>query len=361
MSEFKKTSLYEEHVKLSAKMVPFAGFEMPVKYSSELEEHKSVRNNAGLFDVSHMGEFEVTGSKALDLIQYVTSNDASKLVDGQAQYSCLMNSDGGIVDDLLIYRFSDTKYWMVVNAANIEKDWEWVVQHNHVGANITNISNEVSQIALQGPKSQDILSALTNTDLGALKHYHFSSGEIDNIGDVIISKTGYTGAGGFELYISNKQAPMLWQQLLEAGHEHGLKPAGLGARDTLRLEMGFCLYGNDLDDSTSPIEAGLGWITKLTKDFIGKEHLVKQKEEGVVRKLVGIKLLDKGIARAGYQVNVGDAKAGIMTSGTISPILQAGIGLAYIHPDYAKVGTELDILVRNRSIKGQVVKPPFLS
>ncbi len=358
--ELKKVALDQLHQDLGAKMVPFAGYNMPVRYSSDIEEHKAVRQSVGVFDVSHMGEFTVKGPKALELIQKVTSNDASKLVDGQAQYSCLPNDKGGIVDDLIVYKFADDDYMLVVNASNIEKDWEWISSHNDIGAELENLSDKISLFAVQGPKAAAALQSLTNVDLEKVKFYHFTVGTVAGIDNMIISGTGYTGAGGFELYVDNEEAEALWKAIFESGASHDIKPIGLGARDTLRLEMGYCLYGNDITDTTSPLEAGLGWITKFTKDFINSGDLKKQKEEGVQRKLVGFELTDKGIPRAHYEIyDEQDELIGEVTSGTMSPSMGKGIGLGYVKMGYHKPGTEIMIAVRNRKLKAQVVKLPI--
>ncbi len=300
--DLKFVPLNDLHVKLGAKMVPFAGYNMPVRYSSDIEEHMTVRNGVGVFDVSHMGEFVVQGPQALDLIQRVTSNDASKLIDGQAQYSCLPNETGGIVDDLIVYKIKDNDYMLVVNASNIEKDWNWISKFNSKGATMKNISDDICLFAVQGPKAVTTLQKLTKVDLSAIKYYHFTKGEFAGVSDVILSNTGYTGAGGFEIYVNKKFAEKIWNAIFEAGKEFNIKPIGLGARDTLRLEMGFCLYGNDIDDTTSPIEGGLGWITKFTKSFTNSAAIKSQKETGVNRKLVGFKMVDKGIPRHDYTI-----------------------------------------------------------
>lgn len=358
--ELKKVALDHIHQRLGAKMVPFAGYNMPVRYSSDIEEHKTVREGVGVFDVSHMGEFSVKGPKALELIQKVTSNDASKLVDGQAQYSCLPNEQGGIVDDLIVYKFADDDYMLVVNASNIEKDWDWITSHNDMGALLENLSDKISLFAVQGPKASAALQGLTNVDLEKVKFYHFTVGTVAGIDNVIISGTGYTGAGGFELYVDNEHAEALWNAIFEAGASFDIKPIGLGARDTLRLEMGYCLYGNDITDTTSPLEAGLGWITKFTKDFINSEALKQQKEAGVTRKLVGFELMDKGIPRAHYEIfNSEDELIGEVTSGTMSPSMSKGVGLGYVKVGYHQPGTEIMIAVRNRKLKAQVVKLPI--
>ncbi len=359
--EIKTVPLNGLHVKLGAKMTPFAGFNMPVRYSSDIEEHMAVRNGVGVFDVSHMGEFTVKGPLALDLIQRVTSNDASKLEDGQAQYSCLPNESGGIVDDLLVYKIKDNDYLLVVNAGNIEKDWMWINKFNTKGVDMKNVSDEICLFAVQGPMATKALQKLTSIDLTAIKYYHFTIGEIAGVSNTIISNTGYTGAGGFELYVDKQYAEKLWSAIFEAGKAFDIKPIGLGARDTLRLEMGFCLYGNDIDDTTSPLEAGLGWITKFTKDFTNAANLKKQKEEGIKRKLVGFKMMEKGIPRHDYTINGPTGTAiGRVTSGTMSPVLGVGIGMGYVHIDYAIPGTEIFIDVRGRSIKAQVSKLPLI-
>ena len=359
--ELKKIQLNDIHEKLGAKMVPFAGYNMPVRYSSDIEEHNTVRNAVGIFDVSHMGEFMVRGPKALDLIQRVTSNDASKLENGQAQYSCLPNETGGIVDDLLVYKLRDEEYMLVVNASNIEKDWNWIQKYNTEGAEMENISDEISLFAVQGPKAVKVLQKLTNTDLSAVKFYTFVQGEFAGVSDVIMSATGYTGAGGFEIYVKNKDAEKVWNKIIEAGQPEGIKPIGLGARDTLRMEMGYCLYGNDIDDVTSPLEAGLGWITKFTKDFTNSENLKKQKEAGVSRKLVGFKMVDKGIPRHDYVIEDAEGnEIGKVTSGTMSPVLNQGIGLGYVKKEFSTPGSEIYIAVRNRKLKAEVNKLPLI-
>jgi len=356
----KKVALHDIHQALGAKMIPFAGFMMPVRYTSDIEEHEAVRKSVGVFDVSHMGEFMVTGQGALDLIQKVTSNDASKLNNGKVQYSCLPNDQGGIVDDLLVYRFEEEKYMLVVNASNIEKDWNWINSFNTFGAQMENISFETSLLAVQGPKATETLQKLTEVNLSELKYYTFTVGAIAGIENVIISATGYTGSGGFELYVSNQDAEKLWKAVFESGAEYSIKPTGLGARDTLRLEMGFCLYGNDINDTTSPLEAGLGWITKFSKEFINSDRLKKQKEAGVNQKLVGFEMIERGIPRAGYKIlNENDDHIGQVTSGTMSPSLQKGIGLGYVNIENSKADTPILIGVRNRKLKGRIVKLPF--
>jgi len=343
-------------------MVPFAGYNMPVRYSSDIEEHMTVRNAVGVFDVSHMGEFLVKGPNALDLIQRVTSNDASKLIDGQAQYSCLPNETGGIVDDLIVYKKKDNDYMLVVNASNIDKDWNWISKFNTKGAELKNISDDLCLFAVQGPKGVATLQKLTKVDLSTIKYYHFAIGEFAGIQEVIMSNTGYTGAGGFEIYVHNDHAEKVWHKIFEAGAEFGIKPIGLGARDTLRLEMGFCLYGNDIDDATSPLEGGLGWITKFTKDFTNAAAIKKQKEEGVKKKLVGFKMIDKGIPRHDYQIKDASGNViGKVTSGTMSPMLGIGIGLGYVTTEHAAVGSEIFIDVRGKAIKAEVSKTPLIS
>lgn len=356
----KRIPLHDLHVSLGGKMVPFAGFEMPVRYSSDKEEHMQVRESVGVFDVSHMGEFMITGPRALDLIQKVTSNDASKLVDGQAQYSCFPNDQGGIVDDLIVYRFDAEKYMLVVNASNIEKDWNWVKSHNSFGAEMEDISDNIALFAVQGPKAADVLQSLTDVDLSEVKFYHFKEDVLAGE-EMIISGTGYTGAGGFELYVEKDKAEAVWKKIFEAGATYGIKPIGLGARDTLRLEMGFCLYGNDITDETSPLEAGLGWITKFTKDFVNSENLKKQKEAGVNKRLVGFEMVDKGIPRHDYEIMDGNGSIiGKVTSGTISPLLNKGIGLGYVTVGHHTPDSEIFISVRNKTLAAKVTKPPFI-
>lgn len=360
-TSIKNIPLNDLHIKLGAKMVPFAGYNMPVRYSSDIEEHMTVRNGVGVFDVSHMGEFTVKGPNALDLIQRVTSNDASKLIDGQAQYSCLPNETGGIVDDLIVYKIKDNDYMLVVNASNINKDWNWISKFNTKGAEMKNISDDICLFAVQGPKATGVLQKLTNTDLSAIKYYHFAVGEFAGVADVVMSNTGYTGSGGFEIYVNKQYAEKVWHAIFEAGKEAEIKPIGLGARDTLRLEKGFCLYGNDIDDTTSPLEGGLGWITKFTKEFTNSAAIKKQKEEGVNRKLVGFKMIDRGIPRHDYQIK--DAAGNVIgkvTSGTQSPMLGIGIGLGYVASSHAAVESEIFIDVRGKALKAQVSKVPFV-
>ena len=356
----KNTALSHVHEALGAKMVPFAGYNMPVQYAGLSIEHHAVRNAAGLFDVSHMGEFIVKGPEATELVQYVTSNDTTKLIVGKVQYSCLPNAEGGIVDDLLVYKMAADEYLLVVNASNIDKDFAWIEKHNTFDAKLTNRSEQMSLLALQGPASIEILSKLTDTDLGEIPYYSFAIGNVAGIKNVIISNTGYTGAGGFELYMANEDAETIWNELMETGEPLGLVPAGLGARDTLRLEMGFCLYGNDIDDTTSPLEAGLGWITKLTTDFVGKEEILKGKESGLMRKLVGFEMIDRGIPRQHYPIlNEAGEEIGEVTSGTQSPSTGKAIGMGYVKTAYANPDTTLYIQVRNKQLKATVVKPPF--
>jgi aminomethyltransferase len=358
----KKTALYDRHVALGAKMVPFAGYDMPVRYGSELEEHHAVRKSVGVFDVSHMGEFLVKGPKALDLIQKVSSNDASKLIPGKVQYSCMPNSTGGIVDDLLVYMLRPEEYMLVVNASNIQKDWDWIVKNNDMEAELENISDNISLLAVQGPKAEQLVQKLTRTDLSSLSYYTFSKGNIGQITDgAILSATGYTGSGGFEIYVYNEFAGQVWDEIMKAGAEFDIKPAGLGARDTLRLEMGFALYGNDIDDSTSPIEAGLGWITKFSKDFINADYLKKQKESGPKKKLVGFLMEEKGIPRSDYEIlNENEEVIGKVTSGSMAPSLGVGIGMGYVQSEYAAIDTNILIAVRKRKLKAKIVRPPFL-
>lgn len=357
----KKVQLHDSHVKLGGKMVPFGGFYMPVRYFSDIEEHNTVRNGVGVFDVSHMGEFLVNGPKALDLIQKITTNDASSLQIGQAQYSCFPNDTGGIIDDLIVYKIGEENYMLVVNASNINKDWKWINQHNHEGAELKNISDNISLFAIQGPKSTAAIQALTDVNLDNIKNYHFIIGEFAGVKDVIISATGYTGAGGFEIYVNKEHSQHIWDSIFEAGKEEDIKPIGLGARDTLRLEMGYCLYGNDINDETSPIEAGLGWITKFTKEFINSNHLKFQKKNGVDKKLIGFILREKGIPRAQYPiVNINREVIGKVTSGTLSPTMGIGIGLGYVSSAYSLPGTSISIIIRNKYVGAIVEKLPLL-
>jgi aminomethyltransferase len=356
----KNTALSETHIKAGAKMVPFAGYNMPVQYAGINAEHETVRKSVGVFDVSHMGEFILKGDKALDLIQRVTSNDASKLYDGKVQYSCLPNKDGGIVDDLLVYRINDKTYMLVVNASNIEKDWNWISQFNTEGVDMKDISDRTSLLAVQGPKAAEALQSLTDIDLASMEYYTFKKGKFAGIDNVVVSATGYTGAGGFELYFDNENAEAIWDAIFKAGEPFGIKPIGLGARDTLRLEMGFCLYGNDIDDTTSPLEAGLGWVTKFSKEFTNADALQAQKAAGVTKKLVGFEMIDRGIPRHDYEiVDANGNNIGKVTSGTQSPSLQKAIGMGYVNTDFAKEGTEIFVKIRDNSIKAKIVKPPF--
>ncbi|MFB5945419.1 glycine cleavage system aminomethyltransferase GcvT [Albibacterium profundi] len=357
----KNTALTDVHVSLGAKMVPFAGYNMPVQYSGINAEHEAVRKSVGVFDVSHMGEFILKGDRALDLIQRVSSNDASKLYDGKIQYTYLPNEDGGIVDDLLVYRIDAKTYMLVVNASNIEKDWDWISKHNTEDVEMVDISDKTSLLAVQGPKSVRVLQALTDIDLSSMDYYTFAKGVFAGVDNVLISATGYTGAGGFEIYFENSHAEHIWNAVFEAGKDFDIKPVGLGARDTLRLEMGFCLYGNDIDESTSPLEAGLGWVTKFTKDFVNSDNLKNEKEQGIKNKLVGFEVLDRGIARHDYEIQ--DEKGnqiGRVTSGTQSPSLSKSIGLGYVKKDFSKEGTNIFINIRNKPVRAVVVKPPFI-
>lgn len=357
----KNTALTDVHISLGAKMVPFAGFNMPVQYAGINSEHEVVRNSVGVFDVSHMGEFILKGEQALDLIQRVSANDASKLFDGKIQYTYLPNETGGIVDDILVYRIDEKTYLLVVNASNIEKDWEWISKFNTKGVEMIDISDKTSLLAVQGPKSIDVLQKLTDIDLSALDYYSFKKGVFAGIKNVLISATGYTGAGGFEIYFENGNAKAIWDAIFEAGKEYGITPIGLGARDTLRLEMGFCLYGNDIDETTSPLEAGLGWVTKFTKSFTNSENLKKEKEAGTANKLVGFELLERGIARHDYEIqDSSGTNIGRVTSGTQSPTLQKPIGLGYVKKEFSKEGTEIFVNIRNKAVKAVVVKPPFI-
>ena len=358
--EVKKIPLNDLHEELGAKMIPFAGYNMPVRYSSDKEEHLTVRNGVGVFDVSHMGEFILKGPEALSLIQWVSSNDASKLVDGQAQYSCMPNDQGGIVDDLLVYKLKDEEYMLVVNASNIEKDWNWIRSQNRWGVEMENISDEIVLLAVQGPKAVATLQKLTESDLNEVKFYTFLKGTLAGK-EMIISATGYTGSGGFELYINKEDAEVVWNKVFEAGEEFEIKPIGLGARDTLRLEKGFCLYGNDITDQTSPLEAGLGWVTKFTKEFVNSESLSQQKAEGIDRKLVGFQMIDRGIPRQGYELTDANGEViGEVTSGTMAPSLNVGIGLGYVTKSLSVPGTEIFVKIRNKSLRAGIVKPPFL-
>ena len=357
----KNTALTAIHESLGAKMVPFAGYNMPVQYEGVNAEHETVRTGVGVFDVSHMGEFFLKGENALALIQKVTSNDASKLVDGKAQYSCLPNNDGGIVDDLIVYKIADNHYMLVVNASNIEKDWNWISSHNDLGVDMQDLSDGYSLLAIQGPKAAEAMQSLTSIDLVNMPYYSFQIGEFAGKQDVIVSATGYTGSGGFEIYFKNEDAVTIWAKIFEAGAPFGIKPIGLAARDTLRLEMGFCLYGNDINDTTSPLEAGLGWITKFDKEFTNSENLKKQKEAGVSKKLVGFEMVDRGIPRHDYEIADANGNVvGIVTSGTQSPSLGIAIGMGYVPTELSTPDSEIYIRIRNKDIKAKVVKMPFL-
>lgn len=359
----KRTPFYTKHTAAGAKIHPFADYEMPIEYMGIKKEHMAVRESVGVFDVSHMGEIWVKGDKALSFLQTITSNDVEKLTPGQAQYTCMPNEKGGIVDDLLVYFFEADKYLLVVNASNIEKDYQWMLNHNEVGAQIENVSDSIAQLAVQGPKAFDVIQPLTNLDLKTIPFYHFGVGKLAGVENVIISATGYTGAGGFELYFMNEDAETIWNAIFEAGKAFEIMPVGLGARDTLRLEMGYCLYGNDLSDETSPIEAGLGWITKFAehKNFISKELLLKQKKEGVSRRLRGFKMIDRGIPRHEYRIcDENGTSIGEVTSGSISPVLLVGIGMGYVDSRFSDFGTTVYVEVRNKLLKAEIVKTPFI-
>ena len=356
----KNIALSDLHVSLGAKMVPFAGYLMPVQYEGINVEHETVRNGVGVFDVSHMGEFLIEGDQALELIQRVSSNDASKLQIGDAQYSCLPNDQGGIVDDLIIYRMKENTYLLVVNASNIEKDWNWISSHNKNNAVMRNISDDYSLLAIQGPKAVEAMQSMTSIDLSEIPFYKFKVADFAGIEHVIISATGYTGSGGFEIYCKNSEAKQIWEEVFEAGAPYGIKPIGLAARDTLRLEMGYCLYGNDIDDHTSPIEAGLGWITKFSKDFVNSEALLEQKEQGVDKRLKAFKLDSRGIPRQGYKIlNEAGESIGVVTSGTMSPSLKEGIGLGYIQRGNSKLGNKIFIEIRSKAVPATIVRLPF--
>ena len=356
----KNTALSHIHESLGAKMVPFAGYNMPVQYEGINAEHETVRSGVGVFDVSHMGEFLIEGEHALELIQRISSNDASKLNVEDAQYSCMPNDAGGIVDDLIIYRVKEQTFLLVVNASNIEKDWDWISKHNSNNAEMKNISDNFSLLAIQGPKAVEAMQSLTSVDLGEIPFYKFKVAEFAGIDHVIISATGYTGSGGFEIYCKNSEVEQVWNKVFEAGAAYGIKPIGLAARDTLRLEMGYCLYGNDIDDNTSPIEAGLGWITKFTKDFVNSKALLEQKEAGVSRRLRAFELQTKGIPRQGYAILDEEGNnIGVVTSGTMSPSLKKGIGMGYVNTGHTKFGSEIFIQVRNKALPATVIKLPF--
>jgi aminomethyltransferase len=356
----KNTALNEIHIELGAKMVPFAGYNMPVQYEGVNIEHETVRSGVGVFDVSHMGEFELKGPNALALIQKVSSNDASVLVDGKAQYSCMPNGKGGIVDDLIIYRISHDHYFLVVNASNIEKDWNWISSHNDLGVEMNNLSDEYSLLAIQGPKAAEAMQTLTSIDLSNMVYYTFQFGTFADVENVMVSATGYTGSGGFEIYVKNADVSLVWDRVFEAGESFGIKPIGLAARDTLRLEMGFCLYGNDINDTTSPLEAGLGWITKFTKDFVDSDYLKAQKEIGVSRKLVAFEMIERGIPRHDYRIlDANNQNIGIVTSGTMSPSMKIGIGLGYVEVAHTSLDSEIFIEIRDKGVKAKIVKLPF--
>ena len=360
LTALKSTALAHKHIELGAKMVPFAGYNMPLQYEGLSAEHEVVRTAVGVFDVSHMGEFIIRGEGAFDLVQKVTSNDVSILVDGKIQYSCLPNETGGIVDDLLVYRIDAKTYMLVVNASNIDKDWAHISKYNTAGVEMIDISDKTTLLAVQGPKAVAALQSLTDINLSEMTYYTFKKGKFAGIDNVLISATGYTGAGGFEIYFENEQAYKMWDAVFNAGAPYGIRPIGLAARDTLRLEMGFCLYGNDINDTTSPIEAGLGWVTKFTAPFTNSAALLKQKEEGVARKLVGFELIDRGIPRHDYPIiDANGNEIGIVTSGTQSPSLKKPIGLGYVKTEFSKVGSEIYVLIRDKQIKAQVVKLPF--
>ena len=356
----KNTALTHIHEALGAKILPFAGYNMPITYEGVNAEHETVRNAVGVFDVSHMGEFFLSGPNALALIQKVTSNDAAVLTDGRVQYSCLPNSEGGIVDDLLVYKIKEEQYLLVVNASNIEKDWNWISTQNDLGVDMKNLSDDYSLLAIQGPKSVEALQSLTSVDLSSIKYYHFEIGNFAGIENVIISATGYTGAGGFEIYCKNEEVEQIWNKVFEAGAPFGIQPIGLAARDTLRLEMGFCLYGNDINDTTSPIEAGLGWITKFNKEFTNSENLKSQKENGVSKKLIGFEMQERAVPRHDYEiVDANGNNIGIVTSGTMSPSLNKGIGMGYVTAENAATDSEIFIRIRKKDVPAKVVKMPF--
>ena len=356
----KDTALRKVHEAMGAKIVPFAGYNMPLQYTGLIDEHLNVRKAVGVFDVSHMGEFRVKGEGSLEFLQNVTSNDVSKLFPGKVQYSCLPNGKGGIIDDLLVYKIAENEYFLVVNASNLEKDWNWFQKHKPANVEMVNESDDTSLLAVQGPKAIDVMKKLTSLDLEEMKYYTFKIGTVAGIENVLISTTGYTGAGGFEVYVPNEHAEKLWNEVLKNGQSEGIKPAGLAARDTLRLEMGFCLYGNDIDDNTSPIEAGLGWITKFAKDFIDSDYLKNQKESGVENKLVGFELMERGIPRQGYLIKDSDGREiGRVTSGTMSPSLNKAIGLGYVAASYSSLDSEIFIDIRNKLISAKVVALPF--
>lgn len=357
----KVTALNQTHKNLGAKMVPYAGYEMPVQYAGVNQEHMVVREGVGVFDVSHMGQFFVKGPEVEKMLQFLMTNDATKVKVGQAQYTCLPNEKGGIVDDLIIYKMSDDEWMLVVNAANIDKDWNWITSHNEWNVSLENRSDKMSLLAIQGPKSIEAMQSLTDVNLSEIPFYHFQIGKFAGVDNVIISATGYTGSGGFEIYFENKDAETIWNKVMEAGKEFGIQPCGLASRDTLRLEKGYCLYGNDINDETTPLEAGLAWITKLDTDFVAKDIIAKQKEEGVKKKLVAFRMVEKGIPRHDYKIlDEYENTLGIVTSGTQSPMLKAGIGLGYVSIDFAKPGTSIYIQIRDKNILAEVVKLPFV-
>lgn len=356
----KNTALLQKHLDANAKMVPFAGYNMPVQYEGVNIEHETVRNAVGVFDVSHMGEFFLRGPKALDLIQRVCTNDASVLFDGKAQYSCMPNGKGGIVDDLIIYRIHQEEYLLVVNASNIEKDWNWIASHNTEGVDMENASDRYSLLAIQGPKAAEAMQSLTQVNLSEMPYYTFVKGDFAGCSDIYISATGYTGSGGFEIYVPNDAAPHVWDAVFAAGASFGIKPIGLAARDTLRLEMGFCLYGNDIDDTTSPLEAGLGWITKFTKDFVDAATLKAQKEQGITRKLIAFEMVERGIPRHDYRIlDANGAEIGKVTSGTMSPSMKIGIGLGYVTKEHSALDSPIYVEIREKGVEAKVVKLPF--
>ncbi|MFM2038325.1 MAG: glycine cleavage system protein [Bacteroidota bacterium] len=356
----KNTALLQKHLDANAKMVPFAGYNMPVQYEGVNIEHETVRNAVGVFDVSHMGEFFLRGPKALDLIQRVSTNDASVLFDGKAQYSCMPNGKGGIVDDLIIYRIHQEEYLLVVNASNIEKDWNWIASHNTEGVEMENASDRYSLLAIQGPKAAEAMQSLTQVNLSEMPYYTFVKGDFAGCSDIYISATGYTGSGGFEIYVPNDAAPHVWDAVFAAGAPFGIKPIGLAARDTLRLEMGFCLYGNDIDDTTSPLEAGLGWITKFTKDFVDATTLKAQKEQGITRKLIAFEMVERGIPRHDYRIlDANGAEIGKVTSGTMSPSMKIGIGLGYVTKEHSALDSPIYVEIREKGVEAKVVKLPF--
>lgn len=357
----KITAFNQIHKDLGAKMVPFAGYEMPVQYAGVNQEHMVVREGVGVFDVSHMGQFFAKGDQADQLLQFIGTNDTSKVAIGQAQYTCMPNANGGIVDDLIVYKMAEDEWMLVVNASNIEKDWNWINQHNQWNVQLENRSDEMSLLAIQGPKAIEAMQSLTDVNLADIPFYHFKIGTFAGVENVIISATGYTGSGGFEIYFENKAAETMWNKVMEAGKEFGIEPCGLAARDTLRLEKGYCLYGNDINDTTSPLEAGLGWITKFNTDFVAKDIIAQQKEEGVSRKLIGFKMIDRGIPRHDYLiVDESGNEIGVVTSGTQSPILKQGIGLGYVKTEFSSPGSAIYIQVRDKNLKAEVVKTPFV-